>query len=101
MRVVVSGGDGEGVPARVVPQHVVALVSHDVRLRLAIDSARGDRRPNLALWIAIDDDAVLGELLLDEDDLLGALDNEISARVARALPHPCEHLVGHPVQDAL
>lgn len=40
----------------------------------------------------VDDDAVLGQLLLDEDDLLGAPDDEVAPRVQRALTHTCQLL---------
>ena len=40
---------------------------------------------DIALGVSVDDDAVLGELLLDEDDLLLPLDHEIAARVHWAL----------------
>ena len=52
------------------------------------------------LGVAVDDDAILGELLLDEDDLLLALDHEVAPRVDRALAHLGELMVCAPVQHA-
>lgn len=53
-----------------------------------------------ALRTRVDDDPVLGQLLLDEDDLLGALDHKVAARVQGALPHTRQLLLALPCQHA-
>ena len=50
-----------------------AAAVHDRRLALALVRARRHRRGHVAARVGVDDDAVLAQLLLDEDDLLRAL----------------------------
>mmetsp|Transcript_43056 Transcript_43056/g.100904 ORF Transcript_43056/g.100904 Transcript_43056/m.100904 type:complete len:208 (+) Transcript_43056:1242-1865(+) len=88
---------GEGV----MPQRVRAVLVDDVRLRLALVRRRGDGGVDVVLGVAVDDDPVLRELLLDENHLLLPLDDEVAARVNRALAHPRQLRVGTPMQHAL
>ena len=50
-----------------------AVLDRDVRLALLLVRAAGHAGRHLAVAVRVDDDAVLGELLLDEDHLLRAL----------------------------
>ena len=51
---------------------------------------------DIVLGIAVDDDAILRELLLDEHL---PLDHKVPAGVARALAHPRQLRIAPPVQD--
>jgi len=64
-----------------------------VGFTLALVRGAGHGRADLALAVHFDDDAVLGQLLLHEDDLLDALHNKVTAGVDRALIHLDDGLV--------
>lgn len=51
--------------------------------------------------VGLDDDPVLAELLLDEDDLFGALDDKVAAGIEGTLVHASELGVGLAGEDAL
>ena len=51
--------------------------------------------------VGLHNDTVLAELLLDEDDLLGALDDEIAAGIEGAFDHAREFCIGAPSEDTL
>jgi hypothetical protein len=67
-----------GIPGKAAGCATEAHVRSTRRLHDALDGVR------------LDDDAVLAELLLHEDDLLRALDDEVPAGVERALVHARE-----------
>ena len=54
----------------IVAQAETPLLHHQVGLGLALGSRGGDRRSKLVLAVLVNDDAVLGQLLIDENDLL-------------------------------
>ncbi len=58
---------------RVVLEVDLRVLVHHVCLGLALVGGAGHAGRHLAAAVGVDDDAVLGELLLDQDDLLGAL----------------------------
>ena len=92
--------DGDLVREGVVPEVELPVLHRDVGLALAFVRRARDARAHLALGVDVDDDAVLAELLLDQDDLLRALDDEVPARVQRALAEPRELVLGFSRQDA-
>lgn len=51
-----------------------------------------------AVQTSVDNDAILGQLLLDKDDFLRAFDNKVAARVQRALAHARQLLLALPSQ---
>ena len=87
-------------PEGVVLEEEAAVLDDDVGLGLALVRGAGDGGDDLAVAVDVDDDAVLGELLLDEDDLLGALDDKVAARVEGALPEAREALLRLPLEGA-
>lgn len=65
-------------------------------------NVRGDGCLNESLLrVCLDDDSVLGELLLNENDLLRPLDDKVPSRVERALGHGRELGLTLPRKDAL
>lgn len=56
-------------PKGVVLEVEAAVLHHDVGLGLALVRGGGHRGRDLVVGVQVDDDAVLGQLLLDEDDL--------------------------------
>mmetsp|Transcript_98 Transcript_98/g.180 ORF Transcript_98/g.180 Transcript_98/m.180 type:complete len:259 (-) Transcript_98:470-1246(-) len=77
------------------------VLRHQVGLGLALVRRRRHRGRHLALAIDVNDDAILGELLLDENDLLRALDDEVPPRVQRALSQSGELLLRLAGQHAV
>jgi len=63
------------------------LPAADSRLAAPLVGAAGDGRLHLALAVHVNDDAVLGELLLDQDHLLRALHWPMECFMAR-FPSP-------------
>ena len=57
----------------VVLDEEAAVLDRQVRLALAVVRRAGDRRCESAAGVCVDQDAVLGQLLLAQDDLLCAL----------------------------
>ena len=76
----------------------------EVGFGLALVGGGGDGTADLVLGVELYDDAVLAELLLDEDDLLHSLHDEVAARVVGALLHhgqlPCSLALQHAVARA-
>ena len=77
------------------------VLAHEVRLALALVRRRGHRRVDVPLCVAVDDNPILRQLLLNQDHLLLSLHHKVSTRVERALAHPRELLRRPPVEDAL
>ena len=73
---------------RVVLHIDKAMLRQHVRLGLALVRRTRDRRLHEALaTVRLDDDAVLGQLLLHKDHLFRSLDDKVAARIKRALIH--------------
>lgn len=70
----------------------------DVGLGLALVRATGDRGVEEALSVGLKDDAVVAELLVDEDDLLDSSDHKVSTRIEWALTQSRQLFFGFVVQ---
>eukprot|EP00955_Chlamydomonas_euryale_P055687 356186-Chlamydomonas_euryale.AAC.2 len=99
-RAAAQGGACARLLERVVAQEDLGLGHCDVGLGLALVRGAGHARADLAVGVEVDDDAVLRQLLLDQDDLLGATDDKVAARVERALAQPCQLRLRLLVQHA-
>lgn len=69
-----------------MPQEDPGVLHNDVGLTLPLVGAARHGRHDVAVVVRIDDDTILGQLLLDEDHLLGTADNKVSTRIKRTLP---------------
>ena len=77
--------DGDVLREGVVLEVQLPVLHRQVGATLPLVGGAGHRATDDTLPVLFDDDAVLGELLLDEDHLLHSLDDEVAARVERAL----------------
>ncbi|GIX62066.1 U5 small nuclear ribonucleoprotein-specific helicase [Babesia caballi] len=96
--------DAEGhVVGEAVVAHVQLLVFvHHRGAALGLRSGGGDGGADVLLDVGLDDDAALGELLLHQNHLLDALDDEVAAGVVGALAEARGHLeVVHRAPAAL
>lgn len=74
-----NNNDGKVLAEGVLLQVDAVLLDDDVGLGLALVGGGGDGGVEEALVVLLDDDAVLLQLLLNENDLLVALHDEVSA----------------------
>ena len=87
---------------RVVLDVDEAVLGEHVRLGLALVRRTGDGRLDDAFaTVCLDDNAVLGQLLLHENDLFCALDDKVATGIEGALVHACEGRIVLSSQPAL
>lgn len=71
-------------------------------VRAGSNAVRSTRSLNHALnGIGLNDDAILAQLLLNEDDLFRAFDDEVPTRVERAFAHMSQLSFGVTCKDTL
>ena len=93
--------DRDVLRERVVPNVQFPALDDEVGLALAFVRGARDGRAHLPFSVGLDDDTVLGQLLLDQDDLFDALHHKVAARVDRALAHAHNLLVRLASQDTV